>query len=728
MGNQMPPPPQLSEEEERSVMDYDVSVKSIAKILRRLESQQSASVVVMAGAGISVSAGIPDFRTPGSGLYSNLQKYDLPEPTAIFNIDYFRERPEAFCTLAREMYPGNYKPTPTHYFIKLLEMKGLLKRCFTQNIDTLEREAGIPPELLVESHGSFGSAHCIECNIEYSQQWVKAKLFDGGVPRCTACGGLVKPDIVFFGENLPQRFFHLRKSDIPETELLIVMGTSLSVRPFCLMVNEVSPLCPRLLVNFQEVGTRDHTGHGLRLGMYDNYRDAALLCSCDDGVRLLCDELGWREDLEQLIASSATPTAESQPEAASRPDGQETREAGSGAETPGPGRTDAGDPEASSPAATPLEPTMEDGPQPSSQAGDQAGDQAATDAMEDSESGAGAAPVAAVLSSEDTAAMLARNWRVPLPPLPPLAPIGVAASRAITQASDAGGSGPAPVANGGPSAVASGLDLDGDSLSPTGFSCTLVEPASLDEVMGGRPAYFSLQIPVDLQGRERDYLALMQAGARMADERTDRSFPYRDEDCTPTRLRLRLPWVRYELPFSFEVWYVDGIRNVPIARFGPLTIDRNAPEDVHEEEEDPNMPDLNEEEMEDLITKLSQQLGLPEELARMMVLQKYGKGGGAGGGADDATEDTGGVLLEDGAGDDGSDEDGPQPAPMDSHDGEARGHEGPSPATQAGSVAPSGVSGVVGSSSAVEGTGLGPPGQPQGSHTEEGDEAEDMAA
>ena len=145
MGNAGPKAPKLSEEEERTALDYDVSVRRIANIIRARAMEQRESVVVMAGAGISVSAGIPDFRTPGTGLYDNLQKYDLPEPTCIFDINYFRKNPRPFCMLAREMYPGTFRPTPAHFFIKLLEMKGVLKRCFTQNIDTLERVAGISP-------------------------------------------------------------------------------------------------------------------------------------------------------------------------------------------------------------------------------------------------------------------------------------------------------------------------------------------------------------------------------------------------------------------------------------------------------------------------------------------------------------------------------------------------------------------------------------------------------
>mmetsp|Transcript_40089 Transcript_40089/g.51633 ORF Transcript_40089/g.51633 Transcript_40089/m.51633 type:complete len:138 (+) Transcript_40089:122-535(+) len=127
----------LSEEEQAAVLNFDVSVQNFADKIKQLEKDKICGVVVMAGAGISVSAGIPDFRSPDTGLYANLQKYNLPSPQAIFDISYFHENPQPFCMLAKEMWPGNFDPTPTHFFIKLLEQKGVLRKCFTQNIDTL---------------------------------------------------------------------------------------------------------------------------------------------------------------------------------------------------------------------------------------------------------------------------------------------------------------------------------------------------------------------------------------------------------------------------------------------------------------------------------------------------------------------------------------------------------------------------------------------------------------
>ena len=108
-------------------------VIAIEKVAELLRSGQCRRVVVLTGAGISVSAGIPDFRTPGTGLYDNLQEYGLPFAEAIFDLDYFRSNPAPFYRLCQELWPGRYAPTPTHRFIKLLDQKELLVRCDTPN-------------------------------------------------------------------------------------------------------------------------------------------------------------------------------------------------------------------------------------------------------------------------------------------------------------------------------------------------------------------------------------------------------------------------------------------------------------------------------------------------------------------------------------------------------------------------------------------------------------------
>uniref|UniRef100_A0A4X1VZI5 Deacetylase sirtuin-type domain-containing protein n=1 Tax=Sus scrofa TaxID=9823 RepID=A0A4X1VZI5_PIG len=143
-------------------------------------------------------------RSPGTGYYSTLQSYDLPYPEAIFELSFFFHNPKPFFTFAKELYPGNYRPNTAHYFLRLLHDKGLLLRLYTQNIDGLERASGIPASKLVEAHGSFASATCTVCRRPFPGEDFWADVMVDSVPRCRVCAGVVKPDIVFFGEPLPR--------------------------------------------------------------------------------------------------------------------------------------------------------------------------------------------------------------------------------------------------------------------------------------------------------------------------------------------------------------------------------------------------------------------------------------------------------------------------------------------------------------------------------------------
>jgi NAD-dependent histone deacetylase SIR2 len=126
----------------------------------------------------------------------------LDRPEDVFDILFFRSNPYPFYALAKELYPGKHRPTITHSFVRLLESKGLLGTCFTQNIDTLERRAGVPKEKLVEAHGSFASQSCIDCKAPFDATEIRRLIQEERIPRCNRCRGLVKPDIVFFGESV----------------------------------------------------------------------------------------------------------------------------------------------------------------------------------------------------------------------------------------------------------------------------------------------------------------------------------------------------------------------------------------------------------------------------------------------------------------------------------------------------------------------------------------------
>ncbi|KAF4733476.1 NAD-dependent protein deacetylase sirtuin-2, partial [Perkinsus olseni] len=290
--------------------------RSLAELLK---SGSCRRIIVMSGAGISVSSGIPDFRSPTSGLYARLAHFSLPKPEAMFDLSYFKENPAPFTTLVLDLFPGQYLPTRTHYFIKLLEKKRMLLRLYTQNIDGLEYGCGIDPEKVAFWHGSFSDCHCVDCARQHDIRWYRARVLEankdslasgGGTaspPRCLRCGGLVKPDVTFFGEKIRTQYQDMVSDDFPRCDLLIVVGTSLRVMPFAALIGSVPSSTPRLLINREPTGLLgDHHNpsgfgnRGFRFHLDDNYRDVAMLGDCDSSITRLCRMCGWMEDLLEV--------------------------------------------------------------------------------------------------------------------------------------------------------------------------------------------------------------------------------------------------------------------------------------------------------------------------------------------------------------------------------------------------------------------------------------------
>jgi NAD-dependent histone deacetylase SIR2 len=162
---------------------------------------------------------------------------------------------------------------------------------FTQNIDCLELAAGVWEEKIVEAHGSFARQSCIECKSPFPTELMQKAVAECKVPHCQTpqCNGLVKPEIVFFGEQLPARF-HQHRTLPAAADAVIVMGTSLSVQPFASLPGFAKEGVPRLLINKERVG-----------GMGSRPDDVLLLGDCDDGVRTLATALGWQEELEEMF-------------------------------------------------------------------------------------------------------------------------------------------------------------------------------------------------------------------------------------------------------------------------------------------------------------------------------------------------------------------------------------------------------------------------------------------
>lgn len=281
-------------------------------VIQRILDGEIKNIICMCGAGISVGAGIPDFRSPGTGLYSKLEKYNLSHPEAIFEIDYFRSNPHPFYLLSKELYPGLYSPTKAHYFMKLLHDKGLLRRCYTQNIDSLEHAAGLPKDAIIAAHGNFDTSYCIDCKADHDVEYVRDAIMKQSPCRCAktnGCQGLVKPGIVFFGENLPERYWKSIPKDFDAADLLIVMGSSLVVQPFASLIDRPPKEAPRILINREIVGETHPEmkqlgcTKGFDFSGYGERNDIALLGDCDDMIVDLCSKLGWNDDLENLVQS-----------------------------------------------------------------------------------------------------------------------------------------------------------------------------------------------------------------------------------------------------------------------------------------------------------------------------------------------------------------------------------------------------------------------------------------
>ena len=185
----------------------------------------SKFAVAFTGAGISTESGIPDFRSPGTGLW---QRYD-PE---VFTIHYFLRRPEEFYKVALEGLSPilGAKPNPSHRLLAELERRGLIEAVITQNIDGLHQKAGSLN--VVELHGHLRSASCLGCGARVPLEELLRRIEGGSIPpRCNECGGLMKPDVVLFGEQLPMEAIERAQALAVECDLMLVMGSSLVVYP-----------------------------------------------------------------------------------------------------------------------------------------------------------------------------------------------------------------------------------------------------------------------------------------------------------------------------------------------------------------------------------------------------------------------------------------------------------------------------------------------------------------
>jgi len=198
----------------------EARIKQAAALLRK-----ARHAIALTGAGISTPSGIPDFRSPGTGLW------EKADPMEVASLSAFRRRPEAFCEWVRPMVDVilSAQPNPAHRALARLEAAGRIRAVLTQNIDGLHQRAG--SQVVLELHGHLRETACLGCYRTAPAEEALEAIQRGEVPRCPVCGNVVKPQVVLFGEQLPAEVINLAMEHVWMADLILVVGSSLTVLP-----------------------------------------------------------------------------------------------------------------------------------------------------------------------------------------------------------------------------------------------------------------------------------------------------------------------------------------------------------------------------------------------------------------------------------------------------------------------------------------------------------------
>lgn len=322
------------EEEESLSYPFESVPTSLQDVAKFIQSDACQKIVILAGAGMSVVSGIPDFRS-ANGLYATMDADSLTatqsekdlirfDPSIALDNRLFLQNQLPCLEVNRQFLLGTkdriWKATLAHRFVELLHKKTKkLVRLYTQNIDGLEDQCTyLPRHKVVPVHGTMDQADCGMCHneAEFEQfcRDVRHKIKDitGTDPTapatsqhipCRICGyNTLKPSIVLFKSNLPQRFFELMPRDVEDADLLLVIGTSLKVAPANSIVYRVPKTCLRVLVNRDPVGI----SLGMQYGPYAE-RDYFAEGDIDPTILELMTHLGWLDELEPLLEEKQLP-------------------------------------------------------------------------------------------------------------------------------------------------------------------------------------------------------------------------------------------------------------------------------------------------------------------------------------------------------------------------------------------------------------------------------------
>lgn len=237
-----------------------MSLEDIKKAARLIRN--SNKTMVLTGAGISTESGIPDFRSPNTGLWENMDPMEALSTSVLYNNPqkFYKEGFNILLSMT------NAEPNKAHFALAEMEKLGYIKGIITQNIDNLHYKAG--SHYILEVHGNTREGSCLNCGNVVDLKVLKFKVDNDEVPpKCDNCGGTLRPDVVFFGDMLPEEF-NIAVREVETSDLLVVIGSSLMVAP----VNYLPQMAKKLIIinmgptamdNFAEVKIEDKAGKTL---------------------------------------------------------------------------------------------------------------------------------------------------------------------------------------------------------------------------------------------------------------------------------------------------------------------------------------------------------------------------------------------------------------------------------------------------------------------------------
>jgi NAD-dependent deacetylase len=229
-------------------MPAQEAIEKAIELLRR-----SRSTIALTGAGISTPSGIPDFRSPTSGMWQNAN------PLEVASLASFLRRPQAFYDWIYPLAEVTLRalPNPAHFALAALEAFGPLTGVVTQNIDALHTHAG--SKQVYEVHGHLREVHCVQCQrVDSAESYLTRFIHDKTMPRCTACGGFIKPRVILFGEQPPRLTMRRAEDAVRHADLILVAGTSLEVFPVAALPALAQRTGARLIIVNYEPTHMDH--------------------------------------------------------------------------------------------------------------------------------------------------------------------------------------------------------------------------------------------------------------------------------------------------------------------------------------------------------------------------------------------------------------------------------------------------------------------------------------